>query len=964
MIKPDFANISNADYVDDLYRKYLADPTSVSDDWRIFFAGFELAGSGSPGRTNSAPAAGVAAMPAAASPAPAPPPPSSAAGPSRVESIEEARKAARRSPAALANLGIVDLVHAYREAGHLIADLDPLGDNQTSHPLLELSQFGLSDADLSRAVEIPGFKAKPVARVGELIDHLRATYCGTVAVEYMYIQNKEQRDWIQERIEPSCNRPALTPEERIEILDQVLRANMFEQFLHKKYVGAKRFSLEGGDTLIPLLHQIVEESGRLGTREVVMGMPHRGRLNVLAHTLGKPYEMILSEFEGNFLADSVQGDGDVKYHLGYSRDHRTRYGTDIHLSLLFNPSHLEAINPIAEGIVAGKQHYLGDTDCSMVLPLLMHGDAAFMGQGIVMETLSLSELAHFRTGGTIHLIVNNQIGFTTSPRDYRFTRYPTELAKLISALALHANGDDPEAVVQVGRIAAEFRSRFHEDVLVDLVCYRRHGHNELDDPTFTQPLMYQKISQLPPVSRLYADRLVREGVLDEKGVADVAGRIDEELNKALDYARDFMPKQQVFSFGGVWKGMSWAGDDWAANTRVAADVLRGLAKDVTVLPEGFTAHPKVQRLYADRQQMVEAGTNIDWGCGEMLALGTLLIEGTTVRLSGQDSSRGTFSHRQAALYDMQSGQRFVPLDHVREDQGRFFLIDSNLSEQGVLGFEYGFASADPRNLVIWEAQFGDFANGAQIIIDQFIASAESKWQRTNGITLLLPHGYEGQGPEHSSARLERFLNLCAEQNMQVCNLTSPAQLFHVLRRQVRRNFRKPLVIMSPKSMLRNKLCVSTIEEFSEMDFRLVLDEVEDIDRDHVRRVLLCSGKVYYDLVAARSDRNIHDVAIVRIEQLYPFPLAEIRDILSRYPATAEVDWVQEEPKNMGAWRFVYDRNHMIFDDQRMLYYVGREAAASPATGSYKKHQAELMQLLDMAFRPSKTSSVSWVSHAG
>ncbi|MFN2426671.1 MAG: 2-oxoglutarate dehydrogenase E1 component, partial [Candidatus Binatia bacterium] len=437
-----------------------------------------------------------------------------------------------------------------------------------------------------------------------------------------------------------------------------------------------------------------------------------------------------------------------------------------------------------------------------------------------------------------------------------------------------------------------------------------------------------------------------------------------ELNTALDYARDYMPKQQVFSFGGVWKGMTWAGDDWTAATRVSADMLRTVARKAAELPEGFTPHPKVQRLYRDRAQMLEAGTNIDWGCGEMLAYGTLLLEGTCVRLSGQDSGRGTFSHRQAALHDKENGTRFVPLDRLSDDQGRFYLIDSNLSEAGVLGFEYGFASADPRNLVIWEAQFGDFANGAQVIIDQFIASAESKWQRTNGITLLLPHGYEGQGPEHSSARLERFLNLCAEQNMQVCNLTSPAQLFHVLRRQVRRNFRKPLVIMSPKSMLRNKLCVSSIEEFTDMNFRLVLDEVEDIDRKHVRRVLLCSGKVYYDLVADRTERNIHDVAIVRVEQLYPFPLAEVRQVLAGYPSDADVDWVQEEPKNMGAWRFIFDRYHMIFDDQRMLYYVGREAAASPATGSYKKHQAELRQILDNAFRPSRAPSVTLVSHAG
>ena len=946
MNKPDFANISNADFVDDLYRKYLADPASVGDDWRIFFAGFDLAAGmpkAKPSTNGAAPAARI--VPAAP-----------------VDSVDEARHALRRGPAAPPTVGVFDLIHSYRELGHLIADLDPLGDNQTSHPLLDLSQFGLSDADRSRSLEIPSFKAKPIARVGELIDHLHSTYCGSVAVEYMSIQNKTQRDWIQERIEPSCNKPGLTAAERVDILEQVMRANMLEQFIHKKYVGAKRFSLEGAETLIPLLHQIIEESGRMGTREVVMGMPHRGRLNVLAHILGKPYEMIFSEFEGNFLADTVQGDGDVKYHLGYSRDHRTRSGSDIHLSLLFNPSHLEAINPVAEGIVAGKQHYLNDTDCSLVLPLLMHGDAAFMGQGLVMETLGLSELAGFRTGGTIHLIVNNQIGFTTSPKDYRFTRYPTEVAKLISALTLHANGDDPEAVVQAGRLAAEFRTRFHEDVLVDLVCYRRHGHNELDDPTFTQPLMYKKIAQMPTVSQRYADRLVREDVLDEAGVVEMTDRIQTEFNKALEYARDFMPKQQVFSFGGVWKGITWAGDDWSAATHVEPDLLRKVAREAAALPEGFSPHPKVVKLYADRVRMVEEGETIDWGCGEMLALGTLLLEGTCVRLSGQDSGRGTFSHRQAALHDMETGQRIVPLDRMSDEHGRFYLIDSNLSEAGVLGFEYGFASADPRNLVIWEAQFGDFANGAQVIIDQFIASAESKWQRTNGLVMLLPHGYEGQGPEHSSARLERFLNLCAEQNIQVCNLTSPAQLFHVLRRQVRRTFRQPLVIMSPKSMLRNKLCVSSLDEFTKMDFRSVLDETADIDKKEVRRVLLCSGKVYYDLLAERGDREIKDVAIVRVEQLYPFPLSEVREVLAGYPNHVEVDWVQEEPKNMGAWRFVFDRNHMIFDDARMLYYVGREAAASPATGSYKKHQAELRQILDTAFRLRKAQPVAVVSN--
>ncbi|HYC54043.1 MAG TPA: 2-oxoglutarate dehydrogenase E1 component [Candidatus Binatia bacterium] len=933
MSKPDFANISNADYVDSMYRQYLAEPASVGEDWRHFFAGFELAqnGKGSSAKVAAAPAAGAS--------------PSRGAGADFVE-------------------GVADLIHSYRDLGHLIANLDPLGGNQSSHPLLELSQFGLSDSDHDRVVECPSFKQKGPCRLGDLIDLLRSTYSGTIGVEYMYIQSKEQRQWLQEQIEPALNRPPLDAAARKLILEDLLRANHFEQFLHKKYVGNKRFSLEGADSLIALLHQMVETAGDHGVREIVMGMPHRGRLNVLAHILAKPYEMIFSEFEGNFLPDSIQGDGDVKYHLGYSRDYKTARGDNVHLSLLFNPSHLEAINPVAEGIVAAKQHYLEDREKRMVMPVLMHGDAAFMGQGLVMETLALSELRGYSTGGTIHIVVNNQVGFTTSPSDYRFTRYPTEIAKLVQAPVFHVNGDDPEAVVQAARLAAMFRAQFREDVMIDLVCYRRHGHNELDDPTFTQPLMYKKIAALPTVSQLYSQRLVEQGHIGQAEADALQQSIEQEMENALEYARDFMPKQQVFSFGGAWAGMTWAGDDWGARTRVAAEQLHEVVDRLRKLPEGFVAHPKVKRMYAERAQMLGPDGRVDWGCAEMLGLGTLLLEGVTVRVSGQDSGRGTFSHRHAVLHDVNTDERFVPLDAMSEDQGRFYCIDSNLSEAGVLGFEYGYSSADPRNLVIWEAQFGDFANNAQVIIDQFIASAESKWQRMNGLVLLLPHGYEGQGPEHSSARLERFLNLCAEGNMQVCNMTNPAQLFHVVRRQMKRKFRKPLVIMSPKSMLRNKLCYSTIDEFTDVDFRCVLDETDDIDRKHVRRLLLCSGKVYYDLIVARRERNMHDVAVIRVEQLYPFPLQELQGILATYPGDAEVCWVQEEPKNMGAWRFISDRSHMIFDDGRSLTFIGRDAASSPATGSYKIHQAELRQMLDDAFKPPKVHAVAKKSHAG
>ena len=916
MKRPDTASLANAAYVDELYRRYREDSSSVDVEWQHFFAGFEFAERG-----------GVATPPASAGADPQ------------------------------ATVSVHDLIHSYRELGHLVADLDPLGNNETSHPLLELSEFGYSEDDLDREIEMPAILGGDTATVGQLIERLRQTYSSTIGVEYMYIASKEQRSWLQERIEPSRNRPDLSAPARRDILRRLLAAHGFERFLHTKFVGQKRFSLEGGETLIPMLDAMVESSADAGVREFVVGMAHRGRINVLAHTLGKPYEIIFSEFEGGFLDPSIQGDGDVKYHLGYARDLRTAAGSDCHVSLLFNPSHLEAINPIAEGIVAGKQHYRHDRDGSQVMLVLLHGDAAFMGQGLVMETLALSELPHYHVGGTIHVILNNQVGFTTSPRDYRFTRYPTEIAKLIQAPVFHVNGNDPEAVVQAARLASEFRTEFKEDVIIDLVCYRRHGHNELDDPTFTQPVMYKRIAGLPPVSDLYADRLVDGGVVSADEVEAMRTEIRGEMDAALAYARDYTPKQQTFLFGGAWQGMAWAGDDWDADTRVRGDAVDRVVDGACRLPDGFAPHPKVERLYAERRRMCSEGEAMDWACAEMLAVGTLLLEGTTVRLSGQDSGRGTFSQRHAALYDMNTEERYVPLDHMSDGQGRFYLIDSCLSEAGVLGFEYGFSSADPRNLVVWEAQYGDFVNGAQVIIDQFLASGESKWQRMSGLVMLLPHGYEGQGPEHSSARLERFLTLSAEQNWQVCTPTTPAQYFHLLRRQVRRNFRKPLVIMSPKSMLRQKLCVSPRADLLRKNFHSVLDETEQLDPSRVRRVLLCSGKVYYDLLVGRRERGFDDVAIVRVEQLYPFPLDRLRSVLSNYPDDAEVYWVQEEPKNMGAWRFVSDRNFLIFDDDRQLVYVGRESAASPATGSFRIHEAERLQMVDEALRPSKVTDI-------
>ena len=906
----DLITRTNAEYVDALYRQYLRDPHSVDPQWGLFFAGFDAGQR----RGNGA---GVATAPAAAAPQ---------------------------------AIGIFDLIHSYRELGHLVATLDPLGGNQDTHPLLEPREFGFGDADLGRVVECPTFRGFSRGTLGDLLARLRATYCRTLGVEYMHIVDKGRRDWLKERMEPTANQPDLTPADRRYLLSLLTAAEGFEQFLHTKYVGQKRFSLEGGDVLIPMLATLIEAGGEAGVEEIVMGMPHRGRLNVLANILRKPYEMIFAEFEGTFLPADIQGDGDVKYHLGYARDHSTRTGRTVHVSLCFNPSHLEAVNPIVEGLVRAKQERRGDRERDRVVPVLMHGDAAFTGQGIVAEALALSGLDGFRTGGTVHIIVNNQIGFTTSPHDYRQSRYPTEVAKIIQAPVFHVNGDDPEAAVQAARLALAFRNAFKQNVIIDLVCYRRHGHNESDDPSFTQPRLTREIAAHPTVRQIYAERLVAEGAITAEEATRQTTELRELFDDALNYARDFMPRQQVFALGGWWQGMQWPGDDWSAQTAVPAQTLREIGRRVCDVPDGFAVHPRVQRLFAQRAAMLDGDGAIDWGCGEMLALGSLVLEGYNVRLSGQDSGRGTFSHRHAVLHDTETEARYVPLAHLAPTQGRCEIIDSMLSEEAVLGFEYGYSSADPQNLVLWEAQFGDFANGAQVIIDQFIASAESKWQRMSGIVLLLPHGYEGQGPEHSSARLERFLQLASESNMQVCNLTTPAQIFHVLRRQMHRTFRRPLVIMSPKSLLRHKLAVSPLRDLTDSGFQPVLGELDAIEPAGVRRVLFCSGKVYYDLLVARRERDIDDIAIIRVEQLYPFPDREVAGVLAQYPAASEVTWVQEEPWNMGAWHDVHRRLRRVAGDDRAIGYAGRPGAASPAVGAHKMHQRESAALIDNALR--------------
>jgi 2-oxoglutarate dehydrogenase E1 component len=895
---------TSPEYVEALYQQFQNDPASVDERWALLFQGYEFG----------------------------------------------QKAAASDGSAGTGGQAVADLVHGYRELGYLVADVDPLDRGVRSHSLLDLEEFGFSEGDLDRRMDCRAFRGLETASLRELLTALGDAYCGTLGVEYLSLSDKTQREWLQERIERSGNQPSLTVDDRRRLLEMLVAAETFEQFLHAKFVGQKRFSLEGAEALIPLLAVLVEDAAAAGVNEMVMGMPHRGRLNVLAHTLRKPYELILAEFEGSFLPWNIHGDGDVKYHLGYSHDHTARTGRTIHLSMSANPSHLEAINPVVEGIVRAKQAYLADARRHRVVPVLMHGDAAFMGQGSVYETLMLSELPAFTTGGTVHIIVNNQIGFTTDPADYRSARFPSALARVIDAPVFHVNGDEPESVVQAARLAIGFRQAFGRDVFVDLVCYRRLGHNEGDDPGLTQPALYKRIREHPTVAQQYGRRLEEAGVIDAAEHRRIREAARARLDEALVQAREHMPRQKVFAFGGVWQGLTWAGSDWSADTAVKAERLRAVAEVLRHPPPGFALQPRVKRLLDERYQMVERGEGIDWGCAETLAYGALLLEGFPVRLSGQDTVRGTFSHRHAALFDANTGAAWMPLAQLAPEQGSFEAVNSPLSEMAVLGFEYGMSSADPRRLVVWEAQFGDFINSAQVIVDQFIAGAESKWQRLSGLTLLLPHGYEGQGPEHSSARLERFLQLCAEDNMQVVNCTTPAQFFHVLRRQIHRPFRKPLVVMSPKSLLRHPRAVSLLSDLTDGTFRTVLDDPRVSDPTAVERVLMCAGRIYYPLDIGREERARDNIAIVRLEQLYPFPEAELTDIVRRYPHASEFCWTQEEPANQGARDFVELRIERLLPGRRRLAYVGRREAASPATGSHKIHDTEENDIVEAALR--------------
>jgi len=961
----------NAAFVEDLYARWAGDPNAVEPSWRAFFGSLHEQ-TDAVRRSADKPAW----TPAETAPARTDwlsaldgmwPAVEAKLGAKIVEREPAASPMAVRA-ATLDSLRAIMMIRAYRMRGHLAANLDPLGISEKQDASeLDPASYGFAESDFDRPIFLDFVLGLETSTVREILEILRRTYCGDVGVQYMHITNPDEKAWLQQRIEGRDKEIVFTPEGKIAILKKLIETETFERFLNKRFPGTKRFGLDGGESMVPALEQIIKRGGALGVEDIVLGMPHRGRLNVLAAVMGKPYHVIFHEFQGgSSLPNDIEGSGDVKYHLGASSD-RSFDGNSVHLSLTANPSHLEIVNPVVIGKARAKQAFLLREDPtagrSHVLPLLMHGDAAFAGQGVVAECFALMGLKGYRTGGTIHFIVNNQIGFTTNPRYSRSSPYPSDVALMVEAPIFHANGDSPEAVVYAAKVATEYRQKFGKDAVIDMFCYRRFGHNEGDDPTMTQPLMYAIIKQHISTRELYAQRLVAEGVITQDDVdgwvAEFEAFLDAEFESGKTYQAD-----KADWLDGKWSHMALAeGDERRGTTAVTAQKLRDIGLKLTAIPEHLDAHKTVRRVIENRRDAIVKGEGIDWGTAEHLAFGSLLDEGVPIRLSGQDSVRGTFVQRHADLIDQSTEEHYTPLNNIRPGQAWFEGIDSALSEEAVLGFEYGFSLADPNTLTMWEAQFGDFANGAQVVVDQFISSGERKWLRMSGLVMLLPHGYEGQGPEHSSARLERYLQLCAEDNLQVANCSTPANYFHILRRQMNRPFRKPLILMTPKSLLRHKKAVSRIADMAEgSSFHRVLWDDGELDtgltkitlkpEDQIRRVILCSGKVYYDLLDAREQKGVDDVYILRLEQFYPWPMKSLSIEISRFK-TAEFVWCQEEPKNMGGWTFVDPWLELTLArlpvTAKRARYVGRPASASTAAGLMSRHTKELNAFLNEAF---------------
>jgi len=956
--KTSFLEGSNSSFIEELYLKYINNPENVPQSWREFFDGLdedqkiiqtEIQGpSWSPKKNNISQIIDKVKI-------------SAEDNFTKKELLSNGDLATRDGYEKEKEQSVkaIALIRAYRIRGHLIANLDPLGMMERKY-LNELhpSNHGFQKEDYNKKIYLREYMDSKYATINEILSFLKKTYCSTIGAEYMHISDPNEKKWFRERMEKKENQLNFTNSGKKFILNKLIQAEGFEKFLAVKFVSTKRFGLDGGEALIPALEQIIKRGGHLGVKEIKIGMPHRGRLNVLANLLQKSYKRIFNEFAGEFGSSIVESAGDVKYHLGASSN-REFDGNLVHISLTDNPSHLEAVDPVVLGQTRAKQFFHKDKKRQKVVPILIHGDAAFAGQGVVAECFAMSGLRGHNTGGTIHIIVNNQIGFTTNPRFARSSPYPSDIAKMVEAPILHVNADDPEAVVHCARVAIEFRQQFNRDVVIDMICYRRWGHNEGDEPSFTQPLMYQKIRQHPTTLNVYGEKLIKEGTITaeefDKNKKEFKNLLDEQLKTAKEY------KPKLEWFEGVWSRFRpEKGKDKRGVTGVTADTIKKIGKRITYIPEDFNAHPTIRKIFENKKKMFENGTGFDWATAEQLAFATLLEEGYPVRLSGQDSGRGTFSQRHSVLRDQKNNSYYTPLNNISKKQKRFEVIDSLLSEFAVLGFEHGYALSEPTTLVVWEAQFGDFANGAQVVIDQFIASGERKWSRASGLVMLLPHGYEGQGPEHSSARLERFLQLCAHENIQVMNCTTPANYFHALRRQIHRDFRKPLIIMTPKSLLRNKRCTSNLEDFNKKNtfHRILKDHAEvggygliKLQEDKkIKKVVLCSGKIYFELIEAREKIKNDKVLFIRIEQLYPFPVKKLAQELKKFKKNARFFWCQEEPQNMGAWNSA--RNYIewtlnyIKAENRKVSYIGRKPAASPATGYLKKHLAQQKEIIE------------------